>query len=136
MKLKEFIEKGKIYLIISIYNDFYLKVYKTSNISFYGENEHALLIKEGDLHHEILPLSQIEINEFYLRYYEKTYEGDTSEILICDSQNHESLFSAWEKLGEICNNLDEIKSNIQDFRNLIYYDSLEKKRYNEQLNKQ
>ena len=128
MIIDEFIKNGKIYLIIEIHDGFYLDVYKTSHISFYGENKQSLLIQESDLHQELIPLFEIEIDNLYLRY-DETCDGHNKEILIYDVQNSESLWTAWEKLGNVCNKLDEVKQGIENFRNLIYYDCLEK-RYN------
>lgn len=113
---------GHIFLIISVYDEFYVEVYKTQNIKI---QENFIEIESEKRYERIDYWQCTKIDETSI-YTELHNDGHVYKIGLFDCDSCESLKKAYDKLNDISKKLENFKKIIDDKNNLIYYEYLDK----------
>lgn len=128
MTAQEFIKKGRVFLIITIDDDLWVKTYKTNQMYFNEQNTNMLEFHESELFYDYIWVgNHTEVTDLYISNTEHD-DGHTHQVLIYDCNDWKSLDAAYNKLRDISNELNRMKKEIDNHINFVYYDMLEKRR--------
>lgn len=125
MTFKEFSEKIKNHtvLVINTIDDLYVEVYKSDQIEI---TDNSIKINESERHHDYIVDDQLTSVDDISLIDTWHDDGTKHETEIFDCEDWRSLKKAYEKLSNISKTLTKMKDNIDDMKNLIYYEYREK----------